>query len=99
MQWLDGEEIITKGSKILAVKNCEHNGTKLVEEKWNIIHDNLLGQTWVKGEKSSVGYFTLTSKKYGLFLTATTTPTSNLDVRGNIAISLLKSRTAVVVLA
>ena len=85
MQWLDGEEIITKGEKILAVKK----GNKLVEEKWNIIHDNSLGQTWEKGVKSSLGYFTLKSKQYGLFLTATTNTTNNLDVQGNVTISLL----------
>ena len=95
MEWFAGDEIITKGEKILAVKysklnRTSLNRTKLVEEKWNIIHDDLLGQTWNKGEKSSVGYFTFTSKKYGVFLTATTTPTSDLDVQGNVTISLFK---------
>ena len=89
MEWRAGEEIIKKGNQILAVQNCANNETKLVEEKWNILHDNLFGQTWVKGVKSSVGYFTLTSKRCGLFLTATTTPTSDLDVQGNVTISLL----------
>lgn len=79
MEWLDGEEIITKDEKILAVKYCNHTGTKLVEEEWNLIHDESLGQTWEKGEKSSVGYFTLTSKHYRLLLTGNT---SNLDVQG-----------------
>ena len=94
MEWFAEDEIITKGEKILAVKysklnRTSLNRTKLVEEKWNIIHDDLLGQTWNKGEKSSVGYFTFTSKQYGLFLTATTTLTSNLDVQGNVTISIL----------
>ena len=79
MDFLDGEEIITKDNKILAVNYCKNTGYQLVKEEWNIIHDDILGQTWDKGVKSSVGYFTLTSKKYGLFLTANT---SNLVVQG-----------------
>ena len=83
MEFLDGEEIITKDNKILAVKYCKYNGYKLLEEEWNIIHDDSLGQTWDKGLKSSVGYFTLTSKQYGLLLTANT---SNLEIQGIVSI-------------
>ena len=87
VEWLDGEEIITKDKKIVVVKYWKNNGTMLVEEEWNAVHDDLLGKTWVKGEKSSVGYFTLRSKKNGLLLTANA---SNLDITGIFSIFLLK---------
>ena len=85
MDFLDGEEIITKDNKILAVKYYKNTGYKLIEEEWNIIHDDSLGQTWDKGVKSSVGYFTLTSKKYGFLLTANA---SNLVIQGIVSILL-----------
>ena len=89
MEFLDGEEIIRKDKKILAVKYHKNTGYKLVEEEWNneYEHCDSLGQTWDKGVKSSVGYFTLTSKEYGLLLTANT---SNLDIQGIVSILLLK---------
>ena len=92
VEWYDGEEIITKDNKILAVKYWENNGTLLEEEEWLAVHDDLLSKTWVKGEKSSVGYFTLRSKQNGLFLTynpAYNDP-SYLDITGIFSIFLLK---------
>ena len=96
VEWYDGEEMITKDKKILAVKNWNNYGARAIlvalEEDWLAYDDDLLGKMWVKGEKSSVGYFTLRSKQNGLFLTynpAYNDP-SYLDITGIFSIFLLK---------
>ena len=86
MVWFEGDDVIAKGDKILAV----NQELKIVEEKWDIIHDHR-GQTWEKGEKSSAGFFTLTSKQYGLLLTANT---SDLEIKGIVSIFLLETNYA-----